>query len=348
MSQASVFFIDVKSLYFADELESLSVGSTGSSDFLAVDVSVDSENIASFSTALYNGLSTIPIGDILRAASRKNRSNPCYITVTATCDSASATMTARCIFCRWFSDDESVIFSNWLHSGSGQRITYSSALENLPFLSDPDAVTQSALIRLSFQDGTSSDYTFADLRNMAVDGLDVSPKAVAKFASGKGLSKEIVSYDLWIIRESSSGARTTGKPCSFKIVKDRIERVTYKFLNQKGAFEYIHAAGTLKASVSGGVTSFLSKGEEKELSSAAAPNWEQSSGFLAGLAGAAYPWMEFLLSHVRYVVTMTGQEIPIVVDDSDVDLAGGQVNEVVFSWHAGKRNLMATLSLFTS
>ncbi len=348
MSQAGVFFIDVKSLYFADELESLSVGSTGSSDFLAIDVSVDSENIASFSTASYNGLSTIPIGDILRAVNGKNRSKPCYMTVTATCDSASATMTARCIFCRWFSDDESVIFSNWLHSGSCQRIAYRSAPEILPFLADPSAATQSALIRISFLDGTSSEYTFADLRNMAVDGLDVSPKAVAEFASGKGVKKEIVSYDLWIIREGSSGARTIGKTCSFKIAKDRIERVTYKFLNQKGALEYIHASGTIKASVSGGATSFLSKGEEKELSSAATPNWEQSSGFLNGLAGAAYPWMEFLLSHVRYVVTMTGQEIPIVVDDSEVDLAEGRVNEVVFSWHAGKRNLMATLSLFTS
>ena len=337
MGKSNIRFRDAKDLYFVDESEVLTVECSLAKGSIGVSLAIDEHPSLNLTIDLYDGLATIPIGDILRAAGQRNRSNPCYITITATCDGASVTTIARCVFCRRFSDDESVIFSSWLCSCGSQKVTYRSAPEILPFLADPSAATQSALIRISFLDGTSSDYTFADLRNMTVDGLDVSPKAVAEFASGKGVKKEIVSYDLWIIRESSSGARTTGKPCSFKIAKDRIERVTYKFLNQKGAFEYIHASGELRRSIDARTKTFISPGSESELSNDSSVIMEQNAGHIGSRSGAA-AWLDFLSSSRRYVVDKSMAEHLIVVEDNKSETLDFGVGEISFRWHYGDKS----------
>ena len=337
MGKSNIRFRDAKDLYFVDESEVLTVECSLAKGSIGLSLAIDDHPSFNLPLDLYDGLATIPVGDILRAADQRNRSNPCFITITATCDGVSATMTARCVFCRRFSDDESVIYSSWLCSCGSQKVTYRSAPEILPFLADPSAATQSALIRISFLDGTSSEYTFADLRNMAVDGLDVSPKAVAEFASGKGVKKEIVSYDLWIIRESSSGARTTGKPCSFKIAKDRIERVTYKFLNQKGAFEYIHASGELRRSIDARTKTFISPGSESELSNDSSVIMEQNAGHIGSRSGAA-TWLDFLSSSRRYVVDKSMAEHLIVVEDNKSETPDFGVGEISFRWHYGAKS----------
>ena len=337
MGKSNIRFRDAKDLYFVDESEVLTVECSLAKGSIGVSLAIDEHSSLNLTIDLYDGLATIPVGDILRAADQRNRSNLCYITITATCDGASVTTIARCVFCRRFSDDESVIFSSWLCSCGSQKVTYRSAPEILPFLADPSAATQSALIRISFLDGTSSEYTFADLRNMAVDGLEVSPKAVAEFASGKGVNKEIVSYDLWIIRESSSGARTTGKPCSFEIVKDRIERVTYKFLNQKGAFEYIHASGELRRSIDARTKTFISPGSESELSNDSSVIMEQNAGHIGSLSEAA-AWLDFLSSSRRYVVDKSMAEHLIVVEDNKSETLDFGVGEISFRWHYGDKS----------
>ena len=337
MSQTSIFFQDPKDLYFADESDNITIGTTDLSNPVEVRVTVGSEEIASFDLDTYNGLAVIPIGEILRSAGKRNESQGSSFIITVSQDSASVAHTARCLFCRRFGSESTALFSDWLTSGPRERTTYAGAAEMLPFLSDPEAVGQRAMIQLAFIDGTVQTRTFTSLSGRTGDGIDVSPSAVQAFARSQMLYAQIESYTLWIEYMDAQGNSRTGGSVRFNLSRDRLERVTYKFTNRKGAMEYIHASGELKRSIDTETGTFITSGVETEMTNDAKRTMEQNSGHIGGASEAEF-WLDFLESRERLVRETDGTERPIVVEDSNPSVADLKVGELTFKWHYGNKN----------
>lgn len=337
MSQTSIFIQGAKDLYFADESDILTVGSTDLATAIDVSVKVDDETIAEFSVDTYNGLAIIPIGEILRSCGRRNKSEGSFVKMTASQGDATASHTARCLFCRRFATEAEEVFTNWLSYGPQERTTYDDAAEVLPFLSDPDAISHNAMIQIVFDDNSVRTMTFADLRGKTGDGLDVSPVAIRSFARNLMLYTPIKSYALWIERVDSRGETTTGTPVKFKVSRDRLERVTYKFVNPKGGWEYIHASGDLKRSIETETGTFVTSGVETELSNDFTKTMEQNSGHIGGAAEAEF-WLGFLASKERYVRETDGRERLIVITDSSPSVTDLKVGELSFTWHYSNKH----------
>ena len=101
---ASLFFYDAHDIYFADEGESLTVGSSDQTAAIDVVVKVDDEQVASFNLDTFNGLAIIPIGEILRSVEKRNQAIPSSMVVIATQEEASVRLSAICVFCRKYGE----------------------------------------------------------------------------------------------------------------------------------------------------------------------------------------------------------------------------------------------------
>lgn len=337
MSQTSIFFQGAKDLYFADESDVMTVGSTDMTTPVEVVVKADSEPIASFTLDTYNGLAIIPIGEILRSSVRRNRSEGSQVKVTLTQGGVSASHTARCLFCRRFGAEADALFTSWLTCGPAERVTYMGAAEILAFLSDPDSISHRAMVQIRFAGGMIQTRVFADLKDKSGDGLDVSPAALRDFARSLMVYSEIEGYSLWIERVNASGESATGTAVSFTVSRDRLERITYKFVNPRGAYEYIHASGDLRRSIESDTGTFVTSGVETEISNDATKTMEQNSGHIGGSAEAEF-WLGFLSSKERYVREADGTERLIVVDESKPSVTDLKVGELTFRWHYSNKN----------
>ena len=280
MSQSSIFIQEPKDLYYADESDIMAIGSTDLTNPIEVDVTVDVAVLASFSVDTYNGLAIIPIGEILRSSDRRNRIEGSEVTVRISQNGVYASHTARCLFCRRLGQEASELFSSWLTCGPSERPTYIGAVENLAFMADPEALSQKAMIQIIFADGTIRTGQFEDLAGKTGDGLDVSHSAVQAYARNLQLYSEILAYSVWIEHKDSAGNSRTGNPVKFNVSRDRLERITYKFVNPKGAWEYIHASGELKRSVESETGTFVTSGVETEISNDTTRTMEQNSGHI--------------------------------------------------------------------
>lgn len=337
MSQTNILFLDAKSLYFADASDVLTVSSTDLRTSMAVDVTSDGESLAAFSVDPYFGIAAIPIGEILRCSDRRNLAEGAEVTVSVMQGATSISHKARCLFCRHFGREAADLFANWLSCGPANRCTYPEAAETLPFMADPEASSQTAMITLRFAGGTTATRTFARLQSKTGDGLDVSYNAVRSFAQAQGFDSEIIGYSLWITYINSQGMETIGKAVDYLIQRDRLERITYKFVNPKGAWEYIHASGDLARSVESETGTFVTSGVETEMTNDFTEIMEQNSGHISGAEETEF-WMGFLASKERYVRSADGTERLIVVEDSKPSVTNLKVGELTFRWHYGNKN----------
>lgn len=337
MSQTSIFFQEPKDLYFADESDILTVGSTDLATPIDVMLSAGDELLASFSLDTYNGLAIIPVGEILRSAGKRNSAEILSMSVEVSQEEVSASLTAKCVFCRRYTEEAAEMHAEWLTSGPAERTTYPGAAEALPFLADPDAISQNAMALVTFADGAVRTWAIATLKNLSGDGLDVSHEAIRDFARSQMLYSDIESYSVWIEYMDSEGSSRTGSPVKFVVNRDRLERHTYKFVNPKGAWEYIHASGDLKRTIETDTGTFVTSGVETEISNDATRVMEQNSGHIGGAAEAEF-WLGFLASRERYFREADGTERQIVVGESNPSVTDLKVGEVTFKWHYGNKN----------
>ena len=337
MSQTSIFFQEPKDLYFADESDILTVGSTDLVNPIDVTVSAGDEDLASFSLDTYNGLAIIPVGEILRSAGKRNGAEILEMAIEVSQEEVSTNLTAKCVFCRRYTEEASEMHAEWLTSGPAERMTYPGAAEALPFLADPDAISQNAMALVTFSDGTVRTWAIASLKSQSGDGLDVSHDAIRDFARGQMQYSDIESYSVWIEYMDSEGSSRTGSPVKFLVNRDRLERHTYKFVNPKGAWEYIHASGDLKRTIETDTGTFVTSGVETEISNDATRVMEQNSGHIGGAAEAEF-WLGFLASRERYFREADGTERQIVVGESNPSVTDLKVGEVTFKWHYGNKN----------
>lgn len=335
---ASISFYEPQDIYFADEGEHLTVGSSDQTTALDVAVEVDGSQVASFDLDTFNGLAVIPIGEILRNIEGRNQDIPCAMAVTVSQGEDAARLDAICLFCRRYGDGvKSAVFANWLTTGPAERNTFYEAAETLPFLADSQATDQKAMIQLVFEDGNIQVRTYADLKTRSGEGLDVSPSAVRAFARSQVLYAQIQSYSLWIEYRDSAGNATTGESVRFVIIRDRLSRITYKFIGARGAYEYIHASGELKRTIENETSTFITSGIETELNNSAVKSMEQNSGHIGSAAEAEF-WFAFLSSQERYVLEADGTERLIIIEDSKPSLTDLKVGELSFSWHYSNKN----------
>ena len=337
MSQTSIFIQEPKDLYFADESDIMAVGSTDLTNAIEVEVSVNGSALATFSVDTYNGLAIIPIGEILRTSTERNRIDASEVTVRVSQNGVYASHTARCLFCRRLGQASSDLFSSWLTTGPSERHTYVGAAEILTFIADPEAMSQKAMIQILFADNSILTRQFEDLAGKTGDGIDVSHTAVRSFARSLQYYSDIVSYSIWIEHKDNTGNSRTGNPVKFIVSRDRVERITYKFVNPKGAWEYIHASGELSRSIESETGTFVTSGVETEVSNDSTKTMEQNSGHIGGAAEAEF-WLGFLSSRERYVREADGTERLIVVDESNPSVTDLKVGELTFKWHYSNKN----------
>lgn len=333
MSQANLFFYEVKDVFFADEGDTLAVGSTDLSTGMNVRCLVDNKQVAAFELEPFNGLAIIPIGDIIKTIDGHNGGYAHTLKITVTQGSSSAETISTCMLCRRFGHDSMAsLFSSWLSSGPLERETFQGAPETLSFISSREALSQKAMIQIEAEDGTVTAKTFCSLKDKDLEAIDVSPDTVLAFARSQMISSKIKGYSVWIEYVDDAGNLSTGTPIKFRILRDRLERVTYKFLGARGTYEYIHASGDLERSIDTTTGTFTYSGIEKELSNDATITREQNSGHIATPAAAEF-WLDFLASKERYVVDADGNERLIIIEESNPAVIDFKIGEIAFRWH---------------
>ena len=315
---------------FADESQWLTL-TTDTDDTVTVSVTVDGESL-SFAVTPSSGVTRLPVGEIVRTLA--GGGSLAGLTVTATQGGSTCSYTASVYPCRKFeySDLDTAVFSGRPKSAT----TYKGAKEVLPLL-DSSLLKTTVYIRFILRAGVRSEsyiYFQANSAPPRLYALDISADTALSLAADKGLDTSAVKgYEVWL-------ATSNGKSdiYTFAIGTSRLPLRTYKFLGQRGMYEYIHATGSFGRSVETETQVFVEGGSvERELGNDSSMTFEQSSGHI-GSAGEGSFWLQFFAAKERYIVESDGTERLIIVDDCDPSLTDLEVGGASFTWHYANPN----------
>ena len=315
---------------FADESQWLTL-TTDTDDTVTVSVTVGGESL-SFAVTPSSGVTRLPVGEIVRTLA--GGGSLVALTVTATQDDSTCSYTASVYPCRKFeySDLGTAVFSGRPKSAT----TYKGTKEVLPLL-DSSLLRTAAYIRFVLGSGGRSEsyiYFQANSTSPRLYALDISADTALSLAADKGLDTSAVKgYEVWL-------ATSNGKSdiYTFAIGSARLPLRTYKFLGQRGMYEYIHATGPFERSVETETQVFVEGGSvERELGNDSSMTFEQSSGHI-GSAGESSFWLQFFAAKERYVVESDGTDRLIIVDDCDPSFTDLEVGGASFTWHYANPN----------
>ena len=315
---------------FADESQWLTL-TTDTDDTVTVTVAVDGESL-SFAVTPSSGVTRLPVGEIVRTLA--GGGSLVGLTVTAAQGDSTCSYTASVNPCRKFeySDLGTAVFSGRPKSAT----TYKGTKEVFPLL-DSLLLKTTAYIRFTLKAGGRSEsyiYFQSNTAPQRLYALDISADTALSLAADKGLDTSAVKgYEVWL-------ATSNGKSdiYTFAIGTSRLPLRTYKFLGQRGMYEYIHATGSFGRSVETETQVFVEGGSvERELGNDSSMTFEQSSGHI-GSAGEGSFWLQFFAAKERYIVESDGTERLIIVDDCDPSLTDLEVGGASFTWHYANPN----------
>lgn len=218
-------------------------------------------------------------------------------------------------------------------AGGREMLTFISGLGLLGWKSGAYSVaaklyTASGSVTVELKSGQIQELT-------AYYNADASLSAVAAAAAKS--ESAVLAYDMSF---SLSGTDSAGKAATLEshplrfivaVADPRIKE--FVFTNSFGVEDRVISCGATQDSLSGGSSTFVTRGSEREITNDAKAQWEVQSGRIAS-GRAAEMWSEFLRSARRYYVAQSGIRL-IVVDEFETDVTEGELSGVSFKYHLG-------------
>lgn len=218
-------------------------------------------------------------------------------------------------------------------SGGREMLTFISGLNLLGWKSGAYSVkaklyTASGSVTVELESSPLTELT-------AYHNVDASLSTVAAAAS-KSASAVLaydVSFSLSGVDSAGAAAALESYPLRFVVAVDDPRLKEFVFVNSFGVEDRVISCGATQDSLSGGGSTFVTRGSEREISNDAKAQWEVQSGRIAS-GRAAELWSEFLRSAQRYYAAQSCIRL-IVVDEFDTDVTEGELSGVSFKYHLG-------------